>query len=115
MNPEFPPPNRAIGWYRFMLWMMPTCIALTTAFAIGWLSDVLRIRGGFPVGLWCFLNIATTIGIGIFESRFDRIPAHPALSNQMPRALRFVLLQFFIIPLMSFAIAFAACLFGGLV
>jgi hypothetical protein len=113
MNPDIPPPNRAIGWYRFMLWMMPTCIAITTVFGIDWLSNVLRLGGSLPLILWCFLNIASTIGIGIFESRFDRFPVHPAIGNQMPRALRFVILQFFIVPLVSFAVAFAACL-GGL-
>jgi len=108
-------PNRAIRWYRFMLWMMPTCIALTTAFLIDWLCREFQIGNrSLPIILWWALNILSTIGIGIFESRFDRTPAHPALSKQTPRALRFVLLQFFIVPLISFAIAFSACLVGGL-
>lgn len=112
MNPDLRPPNRAIGWYRFMLWMMPTCIALTTAFGFEWLSNLLRAPGGFLFDLWCLLNIAATVGIGYFEVKLRN--SDPSLRiRTRPGVIGFFLLQFLIIPAFSSAILFAACLFGG--
>ena len=34
MNAGPPPSDHAIGWYRRMLWMMPTCIAITSVYGL---------------------------------------------------------------------------------
>lgn len=113
MNPDPPPPNRAIGWYRFMLWMMPTCIALTTAFGLGWFASLLRpTHDGLLMYGWFFLNILTTLGIGFFEVKLRNSDPSLAIETRSGVA-RFFLLQFLIIPAMSFAIFFAACLLAG--
>jgi hypothetical protein len=111
MNPEFPPPNRAIGWYRFMLWMMPTCIALTTAFGFGWLSSFVRVHSDPIVGGWFVLNTLATVGIAIFEAKLRSRPDRPVSLKNDAGVIRFVLLQLLIIPALSFAIFFSACLF----
>jgi len=112
MTPDLTPPNRAIGWYRFMLWMMPTCIALTTIFGFAWLSSVVR----FPLGLmwtgWFIFNILATLGIGYFEVKLRN--SDPSIAIETRSGVgRFFALQFLIIPALSFALLFAACLFAG--
>ena len=112
------PPNRAIGWYRFMLWTMPTCIALTTAFGFGWLASNVRIRidPDLTVIGWFVLNTLSTVGIAIFEAKLRNRPDHPVSLKSDAGVVRFVLLQLLIIPALSFAtfaIFFAACLFSG--
>lgn len=104
MNSEVPPPNRAIGWYRFMLWMMPTCIAITTAVGIDWLADRLRF-GGYPsLVLWFVLNVAATLGVGYFDSGFRQPPSQkPATA-----AARFLLIQLAIGLTLICATAFVA-------
>jgi len=113
MNPDLPPPNRAIGWYRFMLWMMPTCIALTTACGFGWLASAMRLPyHNLMLYAWFFFNIATTVGIGCFEVKLRN--SDPSLRiRTRAGVIGFFLLQFLIIPVFSFVIFFAACLFAG--
>jgi hypothetical protein len=115
MNPGFPPPNRAIGWYRFMLWMMPTCIALTTAYGFWWLTSVSRFRFHPDPALigWMILNALATVGIGIFEARLRDQSEPPMLLGFKSRVILFFFLQLFIIPALSLALFFAACLFAG--
>jgi ABC-type enterobactin transport system permease subunit len=112
MNPDLPPPNRAIGWYRFMLWMMPACIAVTTAFGFGWLASALRIRldRDFMAMGWFAINTLSTIGIAIFEAKLRSQSDAPVLLGFKSRVIGFVLAQLLIIPAVTFTIAFAACL-----
>jgi hypothetical protein len=116
MNEGLPPPdNRAIGWYRFMLWMMPTCVAITSAFGIGWLANLLRLRGGeLLILVWFVFNIAAAIGVGIFEVKLESPRWRRSDGRLKPsRVLYFVLLQFIIVPVMSCVIAFGFCLVAG--
>jgi hypothetical protein len=106
------PPNRAIGWYRFMLWMMPTCVAITSAFGFAWLSDLLRFRAGdLLIATWFVLNIAAAIGIGIFQARLGC----PNLRHRDGRpttgqVVSFVMLQFLIVPVLTFVVGYGCCL-----
>lgn len=115
MNPDLPPPNRAIGWYRFMLWMMPTCIALTTAYGFWWLTSFSRF--GFDPDLaligWLALNTLSTISIGFFEAKLRNQSEPPPLLEFKFRVTLFSFLQLFIIPVVSLALLFAACIFAG--
>jgi hypothetical protein len=110
MNRDLPPPNRAIGWFRFMLWMMPTCVALTTAFGFGWLSTIIRVDSDLLVICWFVLNTLATVGVAIFEAKLRSRPGHLVSLKSDAGVVRFVLLQLLIIPALSFAIFFAACL-----
>jgi hypothetical protein len=112
MNRDLPPPNRAIGWYRFMLWMMPTCIAITTLFGIAWLASVVQIHTDFWVIVWFIFNILATLGIGYFEVKLRNSDPSRSIETRTGVA-RFFMQQFLIIPALSFALLFAACLFAG--
>ena len=109
------PPNRAIGWYRFMLWMMPTCIALTTAYGFWLLTLVSRFHfdPDFIVIGWFGLNISSTVGIAIFEAKLRNQSEPPMLLGFKARVFLFFLLQILMIPAMSLAIFFTACLVAG--
>ena len=114
--PVSPPPNRAIGWYRFMLWMMPTCVAITSAIGLGWLVNVLRLRGGeLLILVWLVFNIAAATGIGIFEAKLERSPRPgQVVQPESAKVVKFVMLQFLVVPIMSCVIAFGYCLVGSL-
>lgn len=110
MKPDLPPPNRAIGWYRFMLWMMPTCFALTTLFGVGWLNTIVRIDSDLMVIGWFGLNVSSTVGIAVFEAKLRNQSGPPVLLGFKARVILFFLLQLLIIPAMTFTIGFAMCM-----
>ena len=113
MNPDLPPPDGAIGCYRFMLWMMPTGIALTTAFGFGWLYSVIQGTSHHFVFGWIILSTLASVGIGIFEAKLRDQSEPPALLGFRSRVILFFLLQLLIIfPALSFAVV-AACAFVG--
>jgi hypothetical protein len=109
------PPNRAIGWYRFILRMMPTCIALTTAFGVWWLASFSGIH--FDPDLimigWLALNAPSTVGIAIFEAKLRNQSEPPMLLGFKSRVFLFFLLQILMIPAMSLAIFFTLSLAAG--
>ncbi len=110
MNEELPPPNRAIGWYRFMLWTMPTCVAITTAFGAIWLVSVAKMSSNISVGIWFAVNIASAFAIGTFEARFHRAGQRSSRKASLDRIAGFVAIQILLIPVLTCAIWFAACL-----
>jgi len=106
MNGNLPPPNRALGWYRFMLWMMPAFVVVVTAWGMEWLSSEMDWEGYLP-GLFCVVvNIATTLGIGFFESQFHRPPS----SRPADAAAIFTALQILVIPAVLFVLGFVLAL-----
>jgi len=116
MNDGLPPPNSAIGWYRFMLWMMPTCVAITSGFGFGWLANSMRIRSGESVLLgWLVFNIAAAAGIGYFQAKLES-PRWRGVDGQVQpgRVVNFVLLQVLIVPVMSCVIAFGFCMIASI-
>lgn len=114
MHQDNPPPNRAIGWYRFMLWLMPTCIALTTAYGFAWLPVGRYLSGDLLVLGWFVLNALATVGIAIFEAKLRSRPDRPVSLITDAGWIRFFLLQVLIVPALSFALFFALCLAGGI-
>jgi len=108
MNENLPPPNRALAWYRFMLWMMPACVAMMTAYGIGWLIFEMGWRRDLAILLWFMLNIATTIGIGFFESQFHRTSS----SEPANSAAIFTALQILVIPAVLLMVAFVLYVVG---
>jgi nitrate reductase NapE component len=116
MTPNLPPPNRAIGWYRFMLWVMPTCVAITSAFGLEWLSNhLIFFRGDRLLVVWWVFNIAAAIGIGIFEVKLNRpLPGQQEVRLDPAKVVKFVVLQFVIVPVLSCVIAFGFCAIAGM-
>jgi magnesium-transporting ATPase (P-type) len=116
MNEIPPPPNRAIGWYRFMLWVMPTCVAITSAFGLGWLAGHLRsLNDNSLIWIWVVLNIVAAIGIGIFQARLESPNLRRRDGSVRPaRVVSFVMLQFIIVPVLSFVVGYGCCLMVSL-
>ena len=100
MNENLPPPNRAIGWYRFMLWLMPAFVVAGTAVGLSWLGSVMPWQWDFLPLFWFFLNLATTAGIGFFESQLRRPPS-PKPANS---AAKFTALQILVVPVVLIAV-----------
>jgi hypothetical protein len=112
MNGEPPPSNRAIGWYRFMLWVMPTCVAIMSIYGFGWLAAEMGFRHfGLFWGIWWVFNIAAAIGVGIFQAKLES-PRWRGRDGRLraSRVANFVMLQFVIVPVLSCVIAFGYCL-----
>jgi hypothetical protein len=114
MNEISPPPNRALGWYRFIVWVMPTCVALTTALGCIWLTSQLRWKGDLLVLGWFVVNTLAIVGLAIFDAKLRNRPDNPVSLKTDAVMIRFFLLQLLIIPSLSFALCFAACLAGVL-
>lgn len=118
MNLDLPPPNRAIGWYRLMLWMMPTVIFYTTAIGLsllgwGWAVRHGRLSYGMPI---CILvTLVSAIVTGILEARLSyqqrRVTPGSRRANVAVDTFHFVAAQVFIIP----AIGFLYVMFAGLI
>lgn len=103
MNDDLPPPNRGIIWYRVMLWLMPTCIAGTTAIA----GTLLGFSGELPLIIWTLLNVASIFGVGVFEAKLKSRPNRVETFNTDLGVIRFFLLQLLIIPSLSIALVVA--------
>jgi len=102
MNENLPPPNRALGWYRFMLWMMPAFVVIGTGIGLSWLDSLMSSKWEFLPLFLFFLNLGATAGIGFFESQLHRPPSpKPAAS-----AARFTALQILILPAELMAVGF---------
>lgn len=110
MNPEVPPPNRAIGWYRFMLWTLPWSIAVSTWLGTMWLEYRFGGTEGLWFLVWLAVNLTATVGIGVFDERLKASRTGELLPTSRVVVARFVFLQIFIIPWFAMAVLFAACL-----
>jgi hypothetical protein len=104
--PDALPPNSAIGWYRFVLWLMPTCVAYTAAIAMTWLDH-------WHTEVLLLVTVSSTAAIGIFEARLRIASGRLAVENRPVAVLRFVLFQVFIIPALICFIALILFVAGG--
>ena len=114
IEPKIPPPNRALGWYRFIVWVMPTCVALATGLGCIWLNSVQKWNGDLLVLGWFVINTAAIVGLAGFDAKLRNRPDHPVALKTDEGVVRFFLLQLLIIPLLTFALFFAACVAGAL-
>ena len=112
--PDAPPLSRAADWFRTLLWLMPTCVAVTTLLG----GDALS-RWWFPalsrhgVFLWLLINFTSTIALGIFRAKLNQ----PRWDGLAPRfdpveVVRFVVMQIFIVPVLAYFIGFALIVVG---
>ncbi len=109
-NFEKPPTNRAQAWFRVFLWILPAGFAVASGIGV----DRLKIAY-FPdqalVGtmIWFVLNFIFVIGSGWFDSQLS-VRARSEVGGSADRIMRFFLLQLFLIPVLSLAFLFFACL-----
>ena len=110
MTPDQPPPNRAIGWYRMVIWLMPTSVAISCMFAIDWIrrwtSMELDRAAGISVGLTFF----SVIVLGWIEPKFDRRWDGQSERSTPTAVMRFFLLQMIIVPFVLLVVIFGAIL-----
>lgn len=109
MNPDLPAQNRAIGWYRFMLWMLPWSIAAPTCFGAVWLESRYGGSGGAWLAGWLVVSLSATAGIGALDDRLKASQKGKVAPVARGNVLRFMFLQIFIIPWFAMAVFFAVC------
>lgn len=109
MNPDLPPPNRAIGWYRFIVWAMPTCVSVALLFVME--TSSLRVS---PAGA-LFLAMGATCSLGYFDALLGLqqrgIPRDSPESHIPRRVVIFTLLQILIVPVLWLAAIWGICTF----
>lgn len=97
MNESSPPPNPAIAWYRTMLWIMPTCVAVSTFLAIEYLELQFRgVPGWAWFAGWFFFNLSATVGLGLFD---HRLAGGRGKEPEVVAVARFMLLQLIVPPM----------------
>jgi uncharacterized membrane protein len=109
-NFEKPPTNRAQAWFRVMLWILPAGFAVASGIGVDRLKDA-YFPTQAPVGtmIWFVLNFIFVIGSGWFDSQLS-VRARSEVGGSADRIMRFFLLQLFLIPFLSLAFLFFACL-----
>lgn len=112
MDKEFdkPPTNRAQAWFRVVLWISPAGFAVASGLGLDRLTDA-YFPNQAPVGtmIWFVLNFIFVIGSGWFDSQLS-VRARSEVGGSADRIMRFFLLQLFLIPFLSLAFLFFACL-----
>jgi hypothetical protein len=101
VNDPFPPPNPSLRWFRVVLWLMPTCLAFTTAQLMIWLEPSLGGSSGFWFAAWGVTNLATTYGLGIFDRRLRQSKLPP--DKDFPPEAQFLVLHFILVPALLLA------------
>ncbi len=106
---ETPPPpiNRTRAAFSIFLWILPTGLALLSAWiGFGWIAHGLLSR--FNFGFWGVVNLIFALGVGW---------CHALLLRRGPRArigvigdtAIFVFLQFFLVPILLGLVLFLTC------
>lgn len=111
MNPGIPPPNRAVGWLRLMVWSAPTGISVALLFVLEFLPPSLS-----PDGI---LLIATGITgcLGYYDALLARqqrpTPRGSPEANIPRKVVMFTLLQILIVPVFWLGIMAGFCALSG--
>lgn len=111
MNSDLPPPNRALGWLRLMVWSAPTGISVALLFVHEFPLPSLSPEG--------ILLIATGItgGLGYYDALLARqkqpIPGTLPNDNIPRKVVLFTLMQFLIVPVFWLGIMAGFCALSG--
>ncbi|GAA5484291.1 hypothetical protein [Haloferula sargassicola] len=111
--PELPPPppnNAAIGWFRFVLWILPAGMLALWAALLGSLG--LRGSDQWLMTAWVLLSVASTYGIGWFDARLSQKRKLLGRSEWSHAAI-FVLAQLVVAPAVLVGVLFSICLVAG--
>jgi hypothetical protein len=110
MIPDYSP-SRAIGWYRFLLWMSPSAMPLAVM-AIRWIPFLPIPR----FSIWLLLLVAVGCA-GYFDALLScqqrRIPRHDPQARIVGRTILFVVLQIVIVPLVWVTVLWGVCMVTG--
>jgi hypothetical protein len=97
MNDSSPPPDPAIAWYRTLLWIMPTCMGVSTFLAINYLDLQFRgVPGWAWFAGWIVFNLSATVGLALFD---HRLAGGRGNEPEVVAVARFLLLQLIVPPM----------------
>jgi hypothetical protein len=108
MNGELPPPNRAIGWYRFIVWVMPSLILPALIFlGLGFAEET-------ALAVVVVSGAAVLIAFGLLDARLSchqrGIIPKSRQAGQGWKLATYLMLQIIVIlPVMSIALIYAIC------
>jgi hypothetical protein len=110
MIPDYSP-RRALGWYRFVLWVLPSALPLAV-FAVGWIPFM-----PFPrLLVWPLLLVAVGYA-GYFDALLScqqrRIPRDDPKARIVGRVILFAILQLVIVPLVWVTVLWGICAATG--
>ncbi|MEK7951396.1 hypothetical protein [Luteolibacter soli] len=108
MNENLPPPNRAIGWYRFIVWLLPSLV-VPVLIALG-----LVIGGGIGASAAVGGGLFVLNSLGHLDARLSchqrRVsPESPEAGRGWTLATYLILQIVVIVPVMTFALVYAIC------
>ena len=107
MNPGLPPPTRAIGWLRLMVWSIPTGISVALLFVLEFLPPSLSSEG------MLLAAIGITGCLGYYDALLARqkqpTPGTSPDDNIPRKVVLFTLLQFLIVPIFWLGIMAGFC------
>ena len=112
MNDSSPPPNPAIAWYRTLLWIMPTCVGVSTLLAIGPLDNQFRhVPGWAWFAGWIVFNLSATVGLALFD---HRLAGGRGNEPEVVAVVRFLLLQLIVPPMILLMAGLAVVIVAAL-
>jgi len=103
VSDHLPPPNPSLKWFRLVVWLMPTCVALTTFVALDPIASVVGGESKFWLAGWLGANILATYGLGVFDQKLSG-PTLPSEQDAFAGGVgTFVGLQVILIPILLLA------------
>jgi hypothetical protein len=103
--------NAAVGWLRFLVWLMPTALVPGLILLMSGAFVLLRKLGvtgnfqdakGFVILFWMIGSMVGTLGLGYFDARMKRQQEKISRENDRPHdglhVLKFFLLQLALVP-----------------
>ncbi|MEK7951393.1 hypothetical protein [Luteolibacter soli] len=115
MNEPLKQSGRNIGWQRFIVWMMPSCVlpflvigpVFMFSVAIPFLVPILLVVAIGALGYLAHYD-------ALLQCQQREIPPGDSEAQIPMKMARFILLQLLVVPLVWCAIAFAFCAVTGL-
>jgi hypothetical protein len=108
MSEGLQPLSRNLGWLRFSLWMMPTCMVVCSYLTI------LLVRGRYLLEILGVVCLAAVLFLAYWDALLNcqrkRIPADGHRADQIAgHMIYYVFLQLLIVPAMGMAVMFSLC------
>ncbi|WP_193212638.1 hypothetical protein [Luteolibacter marinus] len=113
MTDDPPSANRALGWYRFVLWCLPWSVAVITWIGVAWLGAKFRGLEQLLSGVWLMGNLAATVGIGALDDRVKSSLLRETRPVNRANVANFVFVQILLVPWFVMAILFSVCALVG--
>ncbi|MEO5914741.1 MAG: hypothetical protein ABIS50_10940 [Luteolibacter sp.] len=105
-----PPVNRAVAWFRVILWILPAGFAVLSAWGVVWYQGHL-IPHRLGVLSWVVVNVIFVLGTGWYHALLS-ISARSEPRGIFARTILFFFIQLFLIPLLASLALFLGCLIG---